>query len=853
MFRSERLLVMVNKLQQGFILMMSIILVLACSAEDRKQKYIAQGESYFEQENYIKSRLEFKNALQIDPSDLDVRYRLGLVEEKTQNLQAALGHYRAVVATQAEHLGALKRLSRLHILYRDLSGAKTYVETLQELHDDSADTWSVLASYHSANKDDTKAIEFSQNALSKNPGHKDAAALLAGLYMKGQQRDKAIQVLEDLLTVEPIQTSLRALLADLYRERGHVQKGVELLSFAINQTPNTWLYRQQLINLLLRAELWDDAEEQFILAMGNPEIFKLAQKSYLDFLLEEKGETALVRYLKREIELQQDTAVLRLALADSYRRTQDHEQAEVAYRSLFSQGQDDSISLEARNHLSQMLTELGEIRAAKHLINDILSVQANNSEALFLRAQLVMQNVQSSTLDIEGDRHALLRSAITDLRAVLRLKPNDPLVLSSLARAHSANNELVLAKDYYAQALKYRHDSIEILDAYIDVLLRLKHTDLAIEQLEVAVGVSGDKVLYLNRLAQLQVSEQHWSGVESTIQALQDLETETVYAQYFSGLAAYQQGDHKLAEERWINALKKQATALEPLQGLIDIYTTHASFHTQNEKRLFSLIDKAAKQGLPKDITFYLKAKFYLAFTKTQVLQKKAQKWLQQAIIAAPKKPVYYEKLARFFIQKKDFNEAIAIYDQGIGMSANGATLLHIQRAELLVKLGKIDTAITQYNDLLLGFMTSLKGPKSKATAQGTMKGNDLIRISAANNLSLLLVNHRADLDSLKRAQALSADFEKSDNPILLDTYAWVAFKSGKSDAALKVLKKAVEKAPEAPTLNFHLGAVYAEQGQSILAKRYLDKALASSVDFAERLEAESLQKALSKTLSQVL
>ena len=54
--------------------------MLACgSREEKKMKLFEKGKTLYEQGDYVKAQLEFKNALQIDPKYADGYYWLGTV------------------------------------------------------------------------------------------------------------------------------------------------------------------------------------------------------------------------------------------------------------------------------------------------------------------------------------------------------------------------------------------------------------------------------------------------------------------------------------------------------------------------------------------------------------------------------------------------------------------------------------------------------------------------------------------------------------------------------------------------------------------------------------------------------
>ncbi len=69
--------------------------VVACSRpQEKKKEFFSNGRKLYEDGNYVKARLEFKNALQIDGKFADAYYWLGLTEEKLGSVKAAFRQLR---------------------------------------------------------------------------------------------------------------------------------------------------------------------------------------------------------------------------------------------------------------------------------------------------------------------------------------------------------------------------------------------------------------------------------------------------------------------------------------------------------------------------------------------------------------------------------------------------------------------------------------------------------------------------------------------------------------------------------------------------------------------------------------
>lgn len=179
---------------------------------------------------------------------------------------------------------------------------------------------------------------------------------------------------------------------------------------------------------------------------------------------------------------------------------------------------------------------------------------------------------------------------------------------------------------------------------------------------------------------------------------------------------------------------------------------------------------------------------------------------LEEAIAAAPEQPKGYLALARV----KGATEGVAAAREALerGIERTDSTGLRMAMATVEEQTGNTEGAIEQYRVVL-----------------ARQPGFDV----AANNLASLLTDNDPTPEELDEAFRAAKRLRGAELPQFKDTYGWILHLRGDSEAALPVLEEAAEGLPEHPVVQYHLGVVLAELGESARARAALERAIAAA------------------------
>ena len=129
------------------LILFCLFLGFGCAAdnEKKKERFLASGEDYFEQEKYPEAMIQFKNVVQLDPRSAVGYYRLGLTHLKLGKIGDAFQAFRKSVEIDPQFPNAQVQLGNLYLLSKKPEEAKQCAEKAIAVDVDGWKAWVLLA------------------------------------------------------------------------------------------------------------------------------------------------------------------------------------------------------------------------------------------------------------------------------------------------------------------------------------------------------------------------------------------------------------------------------------------------------------------------------------------------------------------------------------------------------------------------------------------------------------------------------------------------------------------------------------------------------------------------------------
>src|SRR6267143_1034748 len=780
------------------ILVVAISLVACGGPEERKAKYRARAQEYLQAGNYPKARVALRNILKIDPKDADAYFLFAQVEEKEKNWRNAVSLYQEVVQLVPDHTAALVTLAKYYLEARLTEQVLSTADKVLTKHPQHPQANALKIAVLAIEGQLSDAMTKAEALRSQFPTEPDVTILLATLYSQQQRYRDAEATLQRALDAHPKDMDLLNNLNTILVQAKDMAGAEAVARRMIEEEPTLFDHRLRLARLFDTQGAHEKAEAVLREAIALDPNSEERRLLLADFLSTRKDHRAAEQALLEAATQLPHSAKVQFGLAALYLKSGQDAKAREQYASLVKDYKEKPAGLEAKVKLAEMDLVSGKQAEAEQQVQEVLKENPRSSDGLVLLGRMALSRRNG-------------KDAVQAFRIVLHDQPELATVHFLLGQAYLLTGENSLAKESFEHAVALYPGQVDARRSLAALESQSGRHQQARARLVDLLKQRPDDLAALDMLMMLDLVTKNWVDAERTLNRLRAVSKDSVVAFMAEGRLREAQQQFDKA-----SASYERATAIAPnnpdtLLSLVklDVAQGHADrAKTRLDEVLATRPDHLFGHGLLGEV---------LALSGHP---QEADVQFREASRVNPKWITPWLDWGGLWLAQKRADQAVQVLQAGLKANPDSEEL-HMLLASAYSTQGQIDSAITTYD--------------------GALRLNPR-NVLAANNLAVLLVDYKGDPQNLQKAFVLSRDFEKeAPHPLFLDTLGWVRFKMGQQEDALRLMKDAVAKSPEVPTLNYHLGMAYYQSGKTAEARAYLSKALKSAEAFQGRREAEQI------------
>jgi tetratricopeptide (TPR) repeat protein len=451
-----------------FIAAAALLMLVACgSAEEKASKAAARYDVYYARRDFYSARVEIKRALAAQDDIPEYWARLARVELATGRLLEAYEAYARLVELDPNDAEAIQAMAELSYSGGSYDDAERLADQMLEKQPRSLRMLLVKGSVAAVRHDLPAARAIAERMLAIDPSNEGGKILRARVLNLEGNRDGAIAELEKAIAADGESVAKLLTLLDLYGTKDDFPRVARTFAKLFALQPDNadlrfeyarMLYEHgrpgralELLARLLRAHRGDAAIQQRIVDLWN-----------------EVGSDRIdVDGARRFVDRTGDRP-MKIALGHLLLDQRRFAEAEAVLRPFVDMGDITAGQVEADVLYAGALSGLGRGREAKALVDRILRFDESNPRALLMRVR-----VATAAGDLAG--------ALRDAQLLASDNPRMVEGRVALADIYVRRGEPVLADGAYANAMKELSDDGDMLQAYVDHLLRTRRGPMALD------------------------------------------------------------------------------------------------------------------------------------------------------------------------------------------------------------------------------------------------------------------------------------------------------------------------------------------------------------------------------------
>lgn len=760
----------------------AIIGLSGCGGSDQEkaQNFVDKGVQQMSTQNLPAAKIEFTNAIRLDPESKDALYYLSILMEQEKNWPEFERYLTKLVEIEPEHIEARLRLANFYLGSGRIDVAKSHSEYLLKIDPNNLDIQLTRAAILLKTGESQDAMKLIENVLVQDPKHIDALFLKVSEQIHQQQFESALVTINSGLEAHPNNLALNMGKLKVLSQLNDWPAMVEVYNhlaalFPKNAAPVTSLAK----GFAQRGDI-DKAIsilESFAEANNDPAYYIQT----VDLIYATQGSEVAEQKLKSYITQNPQLDLLSLSLADIYTQSNRYTLAREQLNNILSSTTSTEAKIECYVRLGTLDFVEKEYASAQKLADKALALESEHDRATALKGNVLI-------------RRGKLEDAVKILRTALRKNPESSELLFALGRAHEQMGKLDLAEEYYGKAHKSAPNNVRQNILFTQFLLRRNRLDYAERILSPIVSNGTTNPQVWSVYTQIKIAYKDWVAAQKALQQLVALTGETAHTLMLKAQLQQGQGD---------------------LQDSVKTLITLNKLSPQNPAALTMLVDAYVKTGKTKEAKKHLNttlnshpeflpAQYLLAQLEESSQQLNEALVLYRSIVqSAPKEKNAHSKIVQILIKQKKLPDAQKALSSALTSVPNDPELELLQAA-LYKEQGDIDGTISAYEKILK------QHPRFDV---------------AANNLAITLQELGGE-ENLKKASNIANRFRQSQNPIFIDTLGWIYVQQDNIDEGLALLRRAADMLPQEGEVQYHLGTAFAKADKPELATRTLEKAL---------------------------